>query len=557
MARRGRGDGLAASSSPAVIFWGSAPELEPLPPTHPELGWLTPELAAAGIVPRAKHMANWCPLRKLRVLELVAFGASVTAGCGAHAPSPHCHPSGSWAHWLQVRLQARLGDRYEVRMNIFGKNAITMDYFMQCPSRFGLSTNTSLVLLEFEGSALSMADGTDNDAANTAAAKLKKMVRSLRVLAPRAVYVFAGWPMKNKEVRSYKASVQRDLYLAAKVPEVEAVFSAPVLQRAVELGHLSSPYDLSADMAHPNGKGAALLAELTATLITTRLSDSESCAGPDATVEQLADASAVDAPPPFQECFVSADRIPGAPFPEGITLRDEGGEKGVQKLGLVSDVPGGKLSIGPLASNVRCGLLQVSLGYLQSWRPGQGRFRIDCVGCSCFGPQGAWAKEADPFPIVDTWKSSVATGHVRSEMHNATITVFTSFFLYKRAEPCWINVTHLHPDKHEHARHAHTNHSRIRVDALGIEMADCTASCRVTKYPGFARVTAVSARIACTAGWKAGKPGYITPTCFNSSMRCVVGPTGSRVPRPDLVDVVVDQRVPTISLPWSKALASP
>ena len=45
------------------------------------------------------------------------------------------------------------------------------------------------------------------------------MVRSLRSLAPRAVYVFAGWPMKNKEVRSYKASVQRDLFLAAKVPD--------------------------------------------------------------------------------------------------------------------------------------------------------------------------------------------------------------------------------------------------------------------------------------------------------------------------------------------------
>ena len=44
---------------------------------------------------------------------------------------------------------------------------------MQCPTRFGLSTHTSLVLLEFEGSALSMAGGTDNDAANTAAASLK------------------------------------------------------------------------------------------------------------------------------------------------------------------------------------------------------------------------------------------------------------------------------------------------------------------------------------------------------------------------------------------------
>ena len=309
--------------------------------------------------------------------------------------------------------------------------------------------------------------------------------------------------------------------MAAKVPEVEAVFSAPLLQRAVDLGHLSSPYTLFADVAHPNGKGAALLAELAATLITTRLSDSEACAGPDTALERLEDSSAVEVPPPFQECFVSADRILVAPLLEGIALRDEGGEKAVQKLGLVSEVPGGQLSIGPLASDVRCGLLSVSLGYLQSWRPGQGRFRIDCVGCSCFGPQGAWAKEADPFPIVDTWKSSVASGHVRSEMHNATITVFTSFYLYKQAGPCWINVTHLQPNnKHEQARHIHTNSSRIRVDAIGLEMADCSSSCLITKYPGRARNTASAARQVCTAGWKAGKPGYITPACFNKSTRC-------------------------------------
>ena len=373
---------------PAVTFWGSAPELERLPPMHSELGWLTPEVVAAGIAPRAKHIAEWCPLRKQRVLELVVFGASVTAGCGAHAPSPHCHPSGSWAHWLQMRLQAQLGDRHEVRMNIFSKNAVMMNYFMQCPTRFGLSTHTSLVLLEFEGSALSMARGTDNDAANIAAASLKNMLRSLRFIAPKAVYLFAGWPMRSKNIG---ATIRRDLLLAAKVPEVEAVFSAPLLQRAVDLGHLSSPYTLFADVAHPNGKGAALLAELAATLITTRLSDREACAGPDTALERLEDSSAMEVPPPFQECFVSADRIPVAPLPEGIALRDEGGEKAVQKLGLVSEVPGGQLSIGPLASDVRCGLLSVSLGYLQSWRPEQGRFRIDCVGCSCFGPQGAWA----------------------------------------------------------------------------------------------------------------------------------------------------------------------
>ena len=69
-------------------------ELERLPATHPEQGWLTSEVVAAGIAPRSKHIAEWCLLRKRRVLEVLVLGASVTAGCGAHAPSPHCHPSG-------------------------------------------------------------------------------------------------------------------------------------------------------------------------------------------------------------------------------------------------------------------------------------------------------------------------------------------------------------------------------------------------------------------------------------------------------------------------------
>ena len=82
------------ATMPAVTFWGGTPELERLPATHPELGWLTSEVVAAGIAPRSKHISEWCLLRKRRVLEVLVLGASVTAGCGAHAPSPHCHPSG-------------------------------------------------------------------------------------------------------------------------------------------------------------------------------------------------------------------------------------------------------------------------------------------------------------------------------------------------------------------------------------------------------------------------------------------------------------------------------
>lgn len=41
------------ATTPAVTFWGGTPELERLPATHPELGWLTSEVVAAGIAPIA------------------------------------------------------------------------------------------------------------------------------------------------------------------------------------------------------------------------------------------------------------------------------------------------------------------------------------------------------------------------------------------------------------------------------------------------------------------------------------------------------------------------
>ena len=78
------------------------------------------------------------------------------------------------------------------------------------------------------------------------------------------------------------------------------MFSAPVIQRGVDLGNLSSFNQLSADVAHPNGKGAALLAELATTLITTRLRDTEACSGVDTAFKRSEDASsALQESPPF------------------------------------------------------------------------------------------------------------------------------------------------------------------------------------------------------------------------------------------------------------------
>ena len=66
-------------------------------------------------------------------------------------------------------------------------------------------------------------------------------------------------------------------------------------------------------------------------------------------------------------------------------LVDEGGAKGVRKLGLLSRVPGQTLLLGPLLpERPRCAAVCVSVGYLHSWRTEQGALRLECdIGCSC------------------------------------------------------------------------------------------------------------------------------------------------------------------------------
>ena len=61
-----------------------------------------------------------------------------------------------------------------------------------------------------------------------------------------------------------------------------------------------------------------------------------------------------------EACYMSARDIPvPLPVAPGITLRDEGGDKGVEKLGYVSEVEGSTLTIGPLAVGMRSNMQNV------------------------------------------------------------------------------------------------------------------------------------------------------------------------------------------------------
>ena len=86
--------------------------------------------------------------------EVAVLGASVTAGCGVLSPEPRCRFNGSWGHelgrWLQAGWSHSSSGVRQVSIALYGKNAVTADYFLQCPSRFGLSADTAVVLLETE-----------------------------------------------------------------------------------------------------------------------------------------------------------------------------------------------------------------------------------------------------------------------------------------------------------------------------------------------------------------------------------------------------------------------
>ena len=192
----------------------------------------------------------------------------------------------------------------------------------------------------------------------------------------------------------------------------------------------------------------------------------------------------------------------------GWTLVDEGGAKGVHKRGLVSARVGDILRIGPIASDVRCGLLSAQLGFLQSWRPEQGALRISCVGCKCHGLPGFWNSRAYPFPLVQTstrregrtnaqlptpgagcepYASSTSRDATKSrcELQNASVTATTRFWIAledakkkpsalspappSRSE-CYIHVAHWgYPDT--------ITPSRVRVDSLSLAQVDCLELC--------------------------------------------------------------------------------
>jgi len=468
----------------------------------------------------------WCDVRKRATVSITIFGGSVTAGCGAEAPSKRCDVRWSWGRHMQDRLREMLlhaGADWKVEVRAWGKNAVESSYFSQCTrSRFQLSGNTSIVLIELESAY--QANG------ERGLLTLRGLVARIRRAAPRAAIGFVGWPSMYGNPKEMEAAMFNNTAL-------DVALTTPLLRAAEEGGFGRAAF--YGDSVHPNLAGHVVVGRAVAYMLARGLLGSESCdhaAHSERTAaaqwkhEHAAASAPVDDQHEVEVCIGNADELPIVQPVDGWALRDEGQHKGVKKLGYVSTTVGASMVIGPLLPSIRCGLLDVSFGYLQSWRPDMGALRISCIGCSCSSIPGAWASGAYPYPRIETWSygQPVSVKEFQKSgaaIANASLTMSTRFAMLKSEASCFLNVTHVKGTSKFRpvpagVRNA-TPPSRVRVDSIGFELATCLMNCHFTHYPSHKKI-AVKGR-ECARGADRGESGHFAPACFsNGSGTCAV-----------------------------------
>ena len=526
---------VIGASTSYIDFFGRETECDPVPEVAAKnaqklLGdWLTAPILNSAVSPHVRHR-TWCAVRAQKTIHVTVMGASVTVGCGAEHPSIRCHLRWSWSRHLRDRLSAmlsRAGHPAKVEVHVYGKNAVESTFFSQCTkTRFQLSANTSVVLVELE--AAYQAGGAH------AMQSLRTLLSRVRRGAPHAALGFIAWPSQHGSPATLEAALKNASGMHGELYDV--ALATPLLQAASSPGKA-----YYGDAVHPNLAGHTLLGTAAAYMVSKGILDTRCDAvghgytqhragarAAEISMSAAANGTADEHPrtsPPSPDaavelCMGSADELPVVQPVNGWVLHDEGLKKGVRKLGYVSNHVGAKLTIGPLLPDIRCGLFDVSLGYLQSWRPEMGALHISCSGCKCTGIPGEWSKGAFPYPTVQTWSYASApklSQQVGSKLFqrdfaptaNASLTVSTRFALFKGEAPCYLNVTH------EKALRAPANKtSRVRVDSIGIELASCMMSCHFSKYP-WSKKIAQQGRM-CATGQDNGVPGYVSPACFNN-----------------------------------------
>ena len=480
--------------------------------------------------------AMWCQMANAEVLHITIVGVSVTAGCGAiGSGNRRCVAHLGWARRVadSYRRLAKLAAN-DVRMlprvewSIWPKNAAPVRFWLQCTqSNFELSNKTNVILIETEPT-LDPADERD----------VRQLVAQLRRAAPNAALGFVMWPSQWQQAQARRA-VEKVVQGLSKREDFDVASASILLAAATRVGQPAQTfYD---DPVHPNPDGHAMLAGLVSAWLFKRLTNNTGCnsvpsAGAPADSPLGAKKKNGQLPAAaFERCYPRADAIPvvdrcqaGNTACPGFELRDEGGAKGVPKMGFVSERLGETLLLGPILPEARCGMFEVSLGFLVSWQHAQGALDVNCTGsCGCMPMHHyRWQKQRDhePFPRLQTW-TRAGSSLVQGTLANASTTAYTRFLLVKSEaagadadpghdpsppESCTIRVTHL---RGESVRE--TTSSRVRIDGLSLKQASCQTHCIALRHASnqWGRARLEKLRASCRTSSLQGLEGSFSPHC--------------------------------------------
>ena len=432
-----------------------------------------PSADAAWIVARSR-------IDRRSKASIGVLGCSTTAGCGALSPLVRCSMPLSWGRHAHDALASAMREpSVRVETSIFQKNSVEANFFLGC-TRELLPVRPDVVVVEV----LQNVYNGDLDSLVTS------LVGAIRDAAPGVPILFLAWLSLHKfgegpghlmpQLRRLAATLGFD------VADVPAALRRGLSVNSVPWHTLSAKDTFARTYHgldhHPNALGHDLLGNLAALCIARRLKGPPRIGSQlggavyDRQQKQLALGSLGE-----EQCYVSADTMPVVAR-GGFVLQDDGGLKGVKKLGYSSRRVGDTLTLGPLEVHPRVGealdtrmclsVMRVRLGYLISTHPGMGELHAQCVGgCSCRPIKSTFMRRELPFPRFSANARSAmhSTPGQQRSTENVTMTAHTFFIanlLNQSNDACRVLLRHKAAPLSEPWRSL--SGSRVRVDSMTI-----------------------------------------------------------------------------------------